>query len=376
MKIVHVISGEVTESFRVAQTHSTTTQCILHMALNDIVGKTNTLYNWSANPFVALLKYWRPPLPGIPSLEIASVPREDSIISNGIEYNFSMADAIEKAPSITSLRLFIGKYLPGEMRTIFRKNGLNLTDYTTEFPPYEDKEVVMSEAPKNINSFVIVTGVFTAIFLAYTVPKFLEDFTMCEKTVNRLLSSNKWFEKFGVHEINEGMINMASSVLREIHGDVVPLYSYEYAKVLPVIFDSHADRNLMLAGLAKELCEELGVSTGSITYKPISEIMRKVEIPMYEGYTGGYTDMRVLESIFGITSELSPSEMYHYIQVRPDVLETCLDDNVLYNDEEIKALCELVGFPMNHIDDIAEEHNLQTADDIKKFIGNTSNWKV
>ena len=376
MKIVHVVSGEVTEAFRVGQTHHTTTQCILNMVLNDIMGRTNTLYNWSANPFVALLKYWRTPVPGKVSFEVVEVPDNDSIVSDGIEYNLPMADAISKAPTILSLRLYIGKYLPGEMRTLFRKHGLNLNDYTTEFIPYEDKEVVLSEPPTNIKSFVIVASVLTTMFLAYTVPNFLEDFGKYDKIVNKLLKNNKWFEQFSVPEINNGMVDMASKILHEVHGDAIPFYNYDYAKALPVIFDSHADRNLMMAKLAKDLCEEAGVISGKTTYTPISTIVNNTDFVMYDGYTGGYTDMRILESIFGTATEMSPSEIYAYLKARPDVLETCIDDNVLYNDEEIKALCELVGFPINFIDDIAEEHGLQTADEIKRFIGNTSNWKM
>lgn len=376
MKIVHVVSGEVTETFRVGQTHHTTTQCILNMVLNDIMGRTNTLYNWSANPFVALLKYWRTPVPGKVSFEVAEVPDNDSIVSDGIEYSLPMADAISKAPTISSLRLYIGKYLPGEMRTLFRKHGLNLNDYTTEFIPYEDKEVVLSEPPTNIKSFVIVASVLTTMFLAYTVPNFLEDFGKYDKIVNKLLKNNKWFEQFSVYEINNGMVDMASKILHEVHGDTIPFYSYNYAKALPVIFDSHADRNLMMAKLAKDLCEEAGVNSGKTTYTPMSTIVNNTDFVMYDGYTGGYTDMRILESIFGTATEMSPSEIYAYLKARPDVLETCIDDNVLYNDEEIKALCELVGFPINFIDDIAEEHGLQTADEIKRFIGNTSNWKT
>lgn len=376
MKIVHVISGEVTETFRVCQTHHTTTQCILNMALNDIMGKTNTLYNWSANPFVALLKYWRPPVPGKVSFEVADVPEWDSIISDGIEYSLSMADVIDKAPTVSSLRVYIGKYLPGEMRTICRKHGLNLNDYTTEFIPYEDKEVVLSEPPSDIKSFVIVPSVLTTMFLAYTVPNFLEDFGRYEKIVNKLLENDKWFKQFSVYEINRGMVDMASRILHEVHGNIIPLYNYDYAKALPVIFDGHADRNLMMAKLAKDLCSEAGVCSGVTMYRPISDIVNNTDLVMYEGYTGGYTDMRVLESIFGMATEMSPSEIYAYLKARPDVLETCMDDNVLYNDAEIKALCELVGFPINYIDDIAEEHNLQTADEIKRFIGNTSNWKT
>lgn len=376
MKIVHVVSGEVTETFRVGQTHHTTTQCILNMVLNDIMGRTNTLYNWSANPFVALLKYWRTPVPGKVSFEVAEVPDNDSIVSDGIEYSLPMADAISKAPTISYLRLYIGKYLPGEMRTLFRKHGLNLNDYTTEFIPYEDKEVVLSEPPTNIKSFVIVASVLTTMFLAYTVPNFLEDFGKYDKIVNKLLKNNKWFEQFSVYEINNGMVDMANKILHEVHGDTIPFYSYDYAKALPVIFDSHADRNLMMAKLAKDLCEESEVISGKTTYTPISTIVNNTDFVMYDGYTGGYTDMRILESIFGTATEMSPSGIYAYLKARPDVLETCMDDNVLYNDAEIKALCELVGFPINYIDDIAEEHNLQTADEIKRFIGNTSNWKT
>lgn len=376
MKIVHVVSGEVIETFRVGQTHHTTTQCILNMVLNDIMGRTNTLYNWSANPFVTLLKYWRTPVPGKVSFEVAEVPDNDSIVSDGIEYSLPMADAISKAPTISYLRLYIGKYLPGEMRTLFRKHGLNLNDYTTEFIPYEDKEVVLSEPPTNIKSFVIVASVLTTMFLAYTVPNFLEDFDKYDKIVNKLLKNNKWFEQFSVYEINNGMVDMASKILHEVHGDAIPFYSYDYAKALPVIFDSHADRNLMMAKLAKDLCEEAGVISGKTMYTPISTIVNNTDFVMYDGYTGGYTDMRILESIFGTATEMSPSEIYAYLKARPDVLETCVDDNVLYNDEEIKALCELVGFPINFIDDIAEEHGLQTADEIKRFIGNTSNWKT